>query len=147
MESILTLDRLRQNVAVKELLQAQGQPLMRKTASVPNFSQVLLPLRRIGRSVCFSFHLYTSFTFFIPALSFFFISHLKLFFSELFLLCYRRAHSVIVSTFYTNSPLTTNIFWHSLATFNVVNLHVSSRKCIKGTLTYKAIVNLQITTK
>jgi kinesin family protein 13 len=39
-ESILTLDRLRQNVAVKELLQAQGQPLMRKTASVPNFSQV-----------------------------------------------------------------------------------------------------------
>lgn len=40
-ESILTLDRLRQNVAVKELLQAQGQPLMRKTASVPNFSQVI----------------------------------------------------------------------------------------------------------
>jgi len=39
-ESILTLDRLRQNVAVKELLQAQGQPLIRKTASVPNFSQV-----------------------------------------------------------------------------------------------------------
>lgn len=39
-ESILTLDRLRQSVAVKELLQAQGQPLMRKTASVPNFSQV-----------------------------------------------------------------------------------------------------------
>lgn len=39
-ESILTLDRLRQNVAVKELLQAKGQPLMRKTASVPNFSQV-----------------------------------------------------------------------------------------------------------
>ncbi|OXU31705.1 hypothetical protein TSAR_007208, partial [Trichomalopsis sarcophagae] len=37
-ESILTLDRLRQNVAVKELLQAQGQPMMRKTASVPNFS-------------------------------------------------------------------------------------------------------------
>lgn len=42
-ESILTLDRLRQNVAVKELLQAQGQPLMRKTASVPNFSQVNQP--------------------------------------------------------------------------------------------------------
>lgn len=41
-ESILTLDRLRQSVAIKELLQAQGQPLMRKTASVPNFSQVLL---------------------------------------------------------------------------------------------------------
>lgn len=39
-ESILMLDRLRQNVAVKELLQAKGQPLMRKTASVPNF-QVL----------------------------------------------------------------------------------------------------------
>lgn len=52
-ESILTLDRLRQSVAVKELLQAQGQPLMRKTASVPNFSQVLLPLRRLGRTVCF----------------------------------------------------------------------------------------------
>ncbi|XP_076685082.1 kinesin-like protein KIF13A isoform X5 [Andrena cerasifolii] len=50
-ESILTLDRLRQNVAVKELLQAQGQPLMRKTASVPNFSQVLLPLRRLGRTI------------------------------------------------------------------------------------------------
>ena len=43
-ESILTLDRLRQSVAVKELLQAQGQPLMRKTASVPNFSQVWLLL-------------------------------------------------------------------------------------------------------
>lgn len=40
MESILTLDRLRQSVAVKELLQAKGQPLMRKTVSVPNFSQV-----------------------------------------------------------------------------------------------------------
>ena len=40
-ESILTLDRLRQSVAVKELLQAQGQPLMRKTASVPNFTQML----------------------------------------------------------------------------------------------------------
>lgn len=40
-ESILTLDRLRQSVAVKELLQAKGQPLMRKTASVPNFSQVI----------------------------------------------------------------------------------------------------------
>jgi hypothetical protein len=41
-ESILTLDRLRQSVAVKELLQAQGRPLMRKTASVPNFSQVII---------------------------------------------------------------------------------------------------------
>ncbi|XP_063992810.1 kinesin-like protein KIF13A isoform X2 [Diachasmimorpha longicaudata] len=40
-ESILTLDRLRQSVAVKELLQARGQPLMRKTASVPNFSQIM----------------------------------------------------------------------------------------------------------
>lgn len=39
-ESILTLDRLRQSVAVKELLQARGQPVMRKTVSVPNFSQV-----------------------------------------------------------------------------------------------------------
>ncbi|CAL4068475.1 unnamed protein product, partial [Meganyctiphanes norvegica] len=37
-ESILNLDRLRQNVAVKELLQSAGRPLMRKTASVPNFS-------------------------------------------------------------------------------------------------------------
>lgn len=42
-ESILTLDRLRQNVAVKELEQAHGQPMsMRKTVSVPNFSQVRL---------------------------------------------------------------------------------------------------------
>lgn len=42
-ESILTLDRLRQNVAVKELETAHGQPLsMRKTVSVPNFSQVHL---------------------------------------------------------------------------------------------------------
>lgn len=41
-ENILTLDRLRQSVAVKELLQAKGQPLtMRKTASVPNFSQLM----------------------------------------------------------------------------------------------------------
>ncbi|XP_056646133.1 kinesin-like protein KIF13B isoform X5 [Diorhabda sublineata] len=40
-ESILTLDRLRQSVAVKELLQARGQPLMRKTVSVPNFSQLM----------------------------------------------------------------------------------------------------------
>lgn len=39
-ESILMLDRLRQNVAVKELLQSAGRPLMRKTASVPNFSHV-----------------------------------------------------------------------------------------------------------
>lgn len=41
-ESILTLDRLRQSVAVKELLQAQGQPLMRKTVSVPNFQVRIL---------------------------------------------------------------------------------------------------------
>ncbi|XP_024867905.1 kinesin-like protein KIF13A isoform X1 [Temnothorax curvispinosus] len=40
-ESILTLDRLRQSVAIKELLQARGQPLMRKTCSVPNFSQIM----------------------------------------------------------------------------------------------------------
>ncbi|XP_069190100.1 kinesin-like protein KIF13A isoform X5 [Procambarus clarkii] len=39
-ESILMLDRLRQNVAVKELLQSAGRPLMRKTASVPNFSHL-----------------------------------------------------------------------------------------------------------
>lgn len=40
-ESILTLDSLRQSVAIKELEQTQGQPLsMRKTVSVPNFSQV-----------------------------------------------------------------------------------------------------------
>lgn len=52
-ESILTLDRLRQSVAIKELLQAQGQPLMRKTASVPNFSQVLLPLWHFGPKSAF----------------------------------------------------------------------------------------------
>lgn len=46
-EGILTLDRMRQNVAVKELLQNQGYSpamasnSMRKTASVPNFSQVI----------------------------------------------------------------------------------------------------------
>ncbi|XP_017472361.1 PREDICTED: kinesin-like protein KIF13B [Rhagoletis zephyria] len=41
-ESILTLDRLRQSVAVKELETAHGQPLsMRKTVSVPNFSQAV----------------------------------------------------------------------------------------------------------
>ncbi|KPJ07331.1 Kinesin-like protein KIF13A [Papilio machaon] len=40
-ESILTLDRLRQSVAVRELEQARGHNLtMRKTASVPNFSQI-----------------------------------------------------------------------------------------------------------
>lgn len=40
-ESILTLDRLRQSVAIKELEQSHGQALsMRKTVSVPNFSQV-----------------------------------------------------------------------------------------------------------
>nr|XP_042901617.1 kinesin-like protein KIF13A isoform X1 [Parasteatoda tepidariorum] len=39
-ESILMLDRLRQEVAVKELLAAQGKPL-RKTASVPNIAHVL----------------------------------------------------------------------------------------------------------
>lgn len=40
-DSILMLDQLRQKVAVKELLQAKGQPLMRKTVSVPNFSQFM----------------------------------------------------------------------------------------------------------
>jgi len=44
-EGILTLDRLRQSVAVKELLQSHGQHLtlnsMRKTCSVPNFSQLM----------------------------------------------------------------------------------------------------------
>jgi kinesin family protein 13 len=40
-ESILTLDRLRQSVAVKELLQARGQPLIRKTVSVPNIAHML----------------------------------------------------------------------------------------------------------
>ncbi|XP_059615557.1 kinesin-like protein KIF13B isoform X4 [Phlebotomus argentipes] len=48
-ESILTLDRLRQSVAVKELEQAQGQPLsMRKTVSVPNFSQAVKETANIG---------------------------------------------------------------------------------------------------
>lgn len=44
MESILTLDRLRQSVAIKELEQSHGgQPLsMRKTVSVPNISQVCI---------------------------------------------------------------------------------------------------------
>lgn len=42
-ESILVLDRLRQSVAVKEIEQTQSkqQLSMRKTASVPNFSQVI----------------------------------------------------------------------------------------------------------
>ena len=44
-ESILTLDRLRQNLAVKELLQNQlggkSSSAMRKTLSVPNLSQLL----------------------------------------------------------------------------------------------------------
>lgn len=53
-ESILTLDRLRQSVAVKELEQARGQPItMRKTASVPNFSQVthIVPYHIALRSI------------------------------------------------------------------------------------------------
>uniref|UniRef100_A0A182WIL3 Kinesin motor domain-containing protein n=1 Tax=Anopheles minimus TaxID=112268 RepID=A0A182WIL3_9DIPT len=56
-ESILTLDRLRQSVAVKELEQVRGPTLsMRKTASVPNFSQMRFfdasfeSLLNIGRS-------------------------------------------------------------------------------------------------
>lgn len=57
-ESILTLDRLRQSVAIKELLQAQGQPLMRKTASVPNFSQVLLFFCHFGQKSAFQSVLY-----------------------------------------------------------------------------------------
>jgi kinesin family protein 13 len=42
-ESILVLDRLRQSVAVKELETTRGnqQLSMRKTCSVPNFSQVI----------------------------------------------------------------------------------------------------------
>ncbi|EAT47335.1 AAEL001582-PA, partial [Aedes aegypti] len=49
-ESILTLDRLRQSVAVKELEQVRGPTLsMRKTASVPNFSQVQYYPRKIPR--------------------------------------------------------------------------------------------------
>ncbi|XP_050681890.1 kinesin-like protein KIF13B [Leptidea sinapis] len=44
-ESILTLDRLRQSVAVKELEQARPHSgAMRKTASVPNFSQLSQPI-------------------------------------------------------------------------------------------------------
>lgn len=50
MESILTLDRLRQSVAVKELEQVRGPALsMRKTASVPNFSQVKYRPRKLPR--------------------------------------------------------------------------------------------------
>ncbi|XP_024082800.1 kinesin-like protein KIF13A isoform X2 [Cimex lectularius] len=41
-EGILTLERLRQKVAVKEILQHKGHTVaMRKTASVPNISQIL----------------------------------------------------------------------------------------------------------
>lgn len=47
-ESILALDRLRQSVAVKELLQARGQPVMRKTVSVPNFSQVMFIVLKVS---------------------------------------------------------------------------------------------------
>ncbi|XP_067631126.1 kinesin-like protein KIF13A isoform X2 [Eurosta solidaginis] len=60
-ESILTLDRLRQSVAVKELETAHGQPLsMRKTVSVPNFSQLMRfdasmeSLLNVGRSESFA---------------------------------------------------------------------------------------------
>jgi len=64
-ESILTLDRLRQNLAVKELLQSStggkssSSAQMRKTLSVPNLSQLLRwqeenstanPAGRMGRS-------------------------------------------------------------------------------------------------
>ncbi|KAI5754861.1 hypothetical protein M8J77_012142 [Diaphorina citri] len=53
-EGILTLDRMRQNVAVKELLQNQGYSpamasnSMRKTASVPNFSQMMSSFESMG---------------------------------------------------------------------------------------------------
>lgn len=58
-ESILTLDRLRQSVAVKELLQAQGRPLMmRKTASVPNFSHVSILFQGILLITSFYFAVY-----------------------------------------------------------------------------------------
>ncbi|XP_070208560.1 kinesin-like protein KIF13A isoform X2 [Littorina saxatilis] len=41
-ESILTLDRLRQEVAVKELLTVSGRPTsLRKTTSVPNINQIV----------------------------------------------------------------------------------------------------------
>lgn len=42
-DTILFLDRLRQNVAVKEALKSQGkvQKSMRKTVSVPNFSNMM----------------------------------------------------------------------------------------------------------
>lgn len=45
-ESILTLDRLRQEVAVKELLSASGRSL-RKTTSVPNIHQALVSPPRL----------------------------------------------------------------------------------------------------
>ncbi|XP_067139830.1 kinesin-like protein KIF13A isoform X3 [Centruroides vittatus] len=63
-ESILTLDRLRQEVAMKELLAAQGRPL-RKTASVPNIAHIVrletsptkLEDQRLAESACdLSFH-------------------------------------------------------------------------------------------
>ncbi|XP_041975896.1 kinesin-like protein KIF13A isoform X3 [Aricia agestis] len=50
-ESILTLDRLRQSVAVRELEQARPRPqTMRKTASVPNFSQLSAALESAAKS-------------------------------------------------------------------------------------------------
>ncbi|CRK92708.1 CLUMA_CG006254, isoform A [Clunio marinus] len=60
-ESILVLDRLRQSVAVKEIetIQNKQQMSMRKTASVPNFSQIMRfdtsmeSLIGIGRSESF----------------------------------------------------------------------------------------------
>lgn len=56
MESILTLDRLRQSVAIKELEQSHGQSLsMRKTVSVPNFSQVWRLLRVYTTLIFFVF--------------------------------------------------------------------------------------------
>lgn len=61
MESILTLDRLRQSVAIKELEQSHGQSLsMRKTVSVPNFSQVWRLLRVYTTLIWFCFFLYSN---------------------------------------------------------------------------------------
>lgn len=57
-ESILTLDRLRQSVAIKELEQTHGQPLsMRKTVSVPNFSQVCIANRNDFYFIFVIYHL------------------------------------------------------------------------------------------
>ncbi|XP_060606101.1 kinesin-like protein KIF13A, partial [Ruditapes philippinarum] len=51
-ESILTLDRLRQEVAVKELMAKQGQSL-RKTTSVPNIHQLMTTPPRLEERMRF----------------------------------------------------------------------------------------------